>query len=269
MPRHAIVTIPAPGARAWLRLRPVLLPLALGLALFAAWDWSVRVLKVSPVLLPRPGPVLQSITGNFALLREHGAHTLGEALAAVALSSIIGVLVAFLLSTSRRVRAALLPNLVFFELIPKIALAPLFIIWLGTGAESRLAFAFFLAFFPILIASTTGLISTDPSLLRLCRALRATWAQTLLQARLPYALPFVFSGIKIGTTMAIIGVIVGEFITGNRGLGYVIMFAASNMETALMLGAMILLCVLGTVVYGTVALLEALVARRFGRPLAT
>jgi NitT/TauT family transport system permease protein len=256
------------GFVTWRRLRSVVVPLALGLALLAAWQWSVGVLKVSPVLMPKPGPVVQSIVGNFALLQEHAVHTFGEALAAIALSTVIGVLVAFLLSTSRRVRAALLPNLVLFELIPKIALAPLFIIWLGTGPESRLAFAFFLAFFPILIASTTGLISTDPSLLRLCRAVRASWSQTLLQVRLPYALPFVFSGIKIGTTMAIIGVIVGEFITGNRGLGYVIMFAASNMETALMLGAMTLLCILGTVVYGGVALLEALVAKRFGRPLA-
>jgi NitT/TauT family transport system permease protein len=253
----------------WPRLRPIVLPLGLGLGLFAAWEWSVSALKVSPVMLPRPGPVIQSIIGNFGLLREHGAHTLGEALGAIALSAVIGVLVAFLLSTSRRVRAALLPNLVVFELIPKIALAPLFIIWLGTGSESRLAFAFFLAFFPILIASTTGLISTDPALLRLCRALRASWSQTLLQVRLPYALPFVFSGLKIGTTMAVIGVIVGEFITGNRGLGYVIMYAASNMETALMLGAMILLCIVGTGLYAAVALLEALVAKRFGRPLAT
>lgn len=255
-------------ASKWLRLRPVILPLGLGLALLAGWHWSVGALGISPILLPKPSPVLHAIVRNFPLLREHAVHTLAEAVGAIILSTIVGVVFAFVLSTSRQVRAALLPNLVFFELIPKIALAPLFIIWLGTGPESRLAFAFFLAFFPILIASTTGLISTDPSLLRLCRALRASWTQTLLQVRLPYALPFVFGGIKIGATMAIIGVIVGEFITGNRGLGYVIMFAASNMETALMLGAMFLLCVLGTGVYAGVVLLERLVANRFGRPLA-
>jgi NitT/TauT family transport system permease protein len=166
------------------------------------------------------------------------------------------------------VRTALMPNLVFFELIPKIALAPLFIIWLGTGSESRLAFAFFLSFFPIVIATTAGLISTDAALLRLCRALRASWWQTLSQLRLPYAVPFVFSGLKIGSTMAVIGVIVGEFITGNRGLGYIIMFAASNMESALMLAAIVLLCLLGTAIYGAVVLLELLAARRYGRPQA-
>lgn len=245
-----------------------MLPLALGAGLLVTWEVSVAVLKVSPILLPGPMAVGKVIAGNLAQLQQHSAYTLGEALAAIALSTAVGILVAFLLSTSPRVRAALLPNLVFFELIPKIALAPLFIIWLGIGSESRLAFAFFLAFFPNLIAATTGLITTDPALVKLCRGLRASWWQTLLQVRLPYALPLVFSGIKIGTTMAIIGVIVGEFITGNRGLGYIIMFAASNMETSLMLGAMVLLCTLGTLVYGGAVLLERLVARRYGRPLA-
>lgn len=250
------------------RLRPVALPLALGLALLAAWEASVTALRVSPILLPRPEAVGKVVFANAGLLREHALHTLAEAVAAVILPALVGILLAFLLSTSARVRAALLPNLVLFELIPKIAMAPLFIIWLGTGSESRLAFAFFLAFFPILIATTTGLITTDASLLRLCRALRASWWQTLLQLRLPYALPLVFSGLKIGTTMAVIGVIVGEFITGNRGLGYIIMFAGSNMETSLMLGAMILLCVLGTAIYGAVVVLEALVNQRYGRPVA-
>lgn len=248
------------------RLRPILLPLALGLGLLVAWEWSVRSLGVSPILLPKPGAVIGVLTDNVALLRQHALHTLREALMAIVLSAVVGVLLAFLLSTSQRVRTALMPNLVFFELIPKIALAPLFIIWLGTGSESRLAFAFFLSFFPIVIASTAGLVSTDASLLRLCRALRATWWQTLLQLRLPYAVPFVFSGIKIGSTMAVIGVIVGEFITGNQGLGYIIMFAASNMESALMLGAMALLCVLGTAIYAAVVLLEMLAGQRYGRP---
>ena len=246
--------------------RAIVLPLALGIVLLAAWEWSVRGLGVSPILLPRPGAVGSVLADNLPLLRQHALHTLGEALAAIVLSTLVGVLLAFLLSSSRRVRAALVPNLVFFELIPKIALAPLFIIWLGTGSESRLAFAFFLSFFPIVIATTAGLVSTDPALLRLCRALRASGWQTLVQLRLPYAVPFVFSGLKIGSTMAVIGVIVGEFITGNQGLGYIIMFAASNMESALMLAAMTLLCLLGTAVYGLVVLLELAAARRYGRP---
>jgi NitT/TauT family transport system permease protein len=247
-------------------MRPIVLPLALGLALLGAWEGSVRSLKISPILLPRPGAVLSVLADHAEPLQQHALQTLGEALAAIVLSAIAGVLLAFLLASSQRVRTALMPNLVFFELIPKIALAPLFIIWLGTGSESRLAFAFFLSFFPIAIATTAGLISTDASLLRLCRALRASGWQTLLQLRLPYAVPFLFSGLKIGSTMAVIGVIVGEFITGNQGLGYITMFAASNMESALMLAAMLLLCALGTALYGAVVLLELVVGKRYGRP---
>lgn len=251
-----------------LRLRAVALPLLLGLGIFAAWDWSVTAMKMSPIILPRPNAVLDVVVQNAALLREHAGYSLTEILAAIVLSTIGGMLFGFVLSTSQRVRAALMPNLVLLELIPKIALAPLFIIWLGTGSESRLAFAFFLSFFPIAIASTTGLITTDASLVRLCRALRATWWQMLVQVRLPYAVPLVFSGIKIGATMAVIGVIIGEFITGNRGLGYIIMFAASNMDTSLMLGAMTLLCILGTAVYALIVLLEMLAGLRYGRPHA-
>ena len=218
------------------------------------------------MVLPRPAAVLKVLTDNLPLLHEHAMHTTLEIAGALAISIAVGFALAVLLAASRAVRGALMPNLVFFELIPKIALAPLFIIWLGTGSESRLVFALFLAFFPILISSTIGLTLTDPALLRLCRSLKATRWQTFASVRLPYALPFVFSGIKIGSTMAVIGVIVGEFITGNQGLGYIIMFAASNMETALMLAAMTLLCVLGSAVYGAVALAEWLVNLRYGRP---
>ena len=247
--------------------RPVLLPLCLGVLILAVWSGAIGLLRISPVVLPRPGAVLKVLTDNLPLLQEHAMHTAFEIAGALAISIAVGFALAMLLSVSHTVRAALMPNLVFFELIPKIALAPLFIIWLGTGIESRLVFALFLAFFPILISSTIGLTLTDPALLRLCRSLKATSWQTFASVRLPYALPFVFSGIKIGSTMAVIGVIVGEFITGNRGLGYIIMFAASNMETSLMLAAMTLLCLLGSVVYGLVSLSEWLFNLRYGRPI--
>src|SRR6185312_9296646 len=107
-------------------------------------------------------------------------------------------------------REALYPNLVVFQLIPKIALAPLFIIWLGIGSPSRLAFAIFISFFPIVIATTAGLTNVDRDMVRLCRALTASEWQIFTSVRLPSALPYVFSGMKIGVTLSIIGVIIGE-----------------------------------------------------------
>jgi NitT/TauT family transport system permease protein len=247
-------------------VRDIALPLALGALILLAWDWGVVAFKVSPMMLPRPAAVLDVVQKNFPLLREHAWFTVRDAASALALSTAVGIGLAFVLSIARWVRAALMPNLVLFELIPKIALAPLFIIWLGTGTESRLAYAFFLSIFPIVVSTTSGLVNTDAGLVRLCASLRASPWQTFLHVRLPYSLPLVFGGLKIGSTMAVIGVVVGEFITGSRGLGYIIMFASSQLEGALMVGAVLMLAALGTLLYVLVVLAERLIVGRFGRP---
>jgi NitT/TauT family transport system permease protein len=252
----------------WLRLRRILLPTLLGVIILGAWQLSVTRGGISPILLPLPEQVLSTMWSNLPLLREHGLHSAGEAVLALAISASLGLVLALAISRSRLVRAALYPNLLVFELVPKIALAPLFIIWIGTGADSRLTFATFLAFFPVLVATLAGLVATDPMLIRLCQSLDASRWQIFSQVRFPYALPYFFSGLKIASVMATIGIIVGEFITGNRGLGYITMFAASNMESSLMLAAICLLCLVGVLLYGFVALLENLVNRRYGRPRA-
>ncbi|MCU0946208.1 MAG: ABC transporter permease subunit, partial [Rubritepida sp.] len=140
-----------------------------------------------------------------------------------------------------------------------------FIVWLGIGSESRLAFSMFIAFFPVVIATLTGLNATPPDMLRLCRALTAKPWQVFLSVRFPYALPHIFAGLKIAVTFAIIGVVVGEFITAQAGLGYMILFASSQAETALILASIVMLCAVGLVLYGLVAGLEKLVLRRFGQ----
>ena len=151
----------------------------------------------------------------------------------------------------------------FSSSIPKIALAPLFIVWLGIGSESRLAFSVFIAFFPIVIATLAGLDNVDRELIRLCRALRASEWQTFVHVRLPHAIPYIFSGMKVATTFAIIGVIVGEFITSQAGLGYLILFASAQAETALILAAILVLCIFGLIFYGLVAFAEVLTRRTF------
>lgn len=248
------------------RALDIALPIGLGVLLFLAWDWGVVAFKVSPMMLPRPAAVFDVVQKNFPLLREHGWATIRDSASALAIATLAGVAIAFLLSVAVWIRAALMPNLVLLELIPKIALAPLFIIWLGTGTEARLAYAFFLSIFPIVVSSTSGLVNTDANLLRLCASLRANAWQTFIHVRLPHALPMMFGGLKIASTMAVIGVVVGEFITGNKGLGYIIMFASSQLEGALMVGAVLMLAVLGTSLYALVALAERFVIARFGRP---
>jgi NitT/TauT family transport system permease protein len=155
---------------------------------------------------------------------------------------------------------------VLFQLIPKVALAPLFIVWLGIGSQSRLAFALFISFFPIVISMATGLLEVDRDMLRLCRSLTATEWQIFTSVRFPAALPYLFSGMKIAMTMAMIGVIVGEFITAQAGLGYLIIFATSRAETGVIMAAIGLLCVIGLGLYGLVLLGEAAMRRWYYGP---
>lgn len=155
-----------------------------------------------------------------------------------------------------------------FQLVPRVAVAPLFIIWLGVGPASRLAFAVFLSFFPIMVSAATGFRTADPAALRLCRSLTARGWQVFLWVRLPYAVPHIFAGLKVGVTAAMIGVVVGEFVTGQEGLGYIIMFASSVGETALVFAAIALLCAVGMGLYGLIALAELWVRRWHGAAVA-
>ena len=154
-------------------------------------------------------------------------------------------------------------------MIPKVAVAPLFVVWLGVGSPSRLAFSVFMAFFPIAVATTTGLANTKADAVRLCRSLTATNWQTFTSVRLPFAIPFVFAGLKVGLTMAMIGIIVGEFITGQEGLGYVIMFASSAGESAPLYAALLILATMGLGLYSCLLLVEVAVQRWYGAPFSS
>jgi len=239
----------------------MLLPVGLALAVLVLWEIVVRVAKIPAVILPAPSEVFQTLLRTYPLLLQHAVPTMMETILGFILAVVLGVMLAVLLTYSPAWRAALYPNLVFFQLIPKVALAPLFIIWLGIGTESRLFFALFISFFPIVISMATGLAEVDNSLLRLCRSLTATEWQVFVNVRFPYSLPFLFSGMKIGITMAMIGVIVGEFITAQAGLGYLIVFATSRAETAVIIAAISVLCVLGLALYGLVVLGELAMRR--------
>ncbi len=242
----------------------ILLPILFAVAVLLAWQWAVDAYNVPEVILPSPADIYRKTLIAWPFLLQHAVPTGTEAAIGFLLATVLGISLAVLLAYSKWARAALYPNVVFFQLIPKIALAPLFIVWLGIGSSSRLAFSMFIAFFPVVIATLTGLNATPPDMLRMCRALTARSWQVFLSVRFPYALPHIFSGLKIAVTFAIIGIIVGEFITAQAGLGYLILFASSQAETALILASIGMLCVVGLVLYGAVAGLERLVLRKYG-----
>lgn len=245
-------------------LARVLLPALFAAALILLWEVLVRWYAVPEVILPTPNRVYQRILQTWPFLLQHAVPTGVESAVGFLLATVLGMGIALLLTYSKWAYVTLYPNVVLLQLIPKIALAPLFIVWLGIGSSSRLAFSVFIAFFPVVIATQTGLNATPPDMLRLCKALTARSWQVFLSVRFPYALPHIFAGLKIAVTFAIIGVIVGEFITAQAGLGYLVLFASSQAETALVLASIAMLCVVGLLLYGIVAGLERIILRRFG-----
>jgi NitT/TauT family transport system permease protein len=244
--------------------RKTSLPILSAAFLLVVWEALVDILGVRAVVLPAPSAIMRAMWVHRELLLENAIPTTLESLGGFFLSVVFGGLLGILLSYSRLARDALYPNVILFQLIPKVAVAPLFILWFGIGWESRLAIALFIAFFPIVISTVSGLNSADPAILRLCDSLTATRRQVFFRIRLPYSLPFLFNGMKISMTLAIIGVIVGEFITSQRGLGYIILFAGSRLETTTVMAALLVLCAVGLLLYGLVSLVEQVTMKKFG-----
>lgn len=246
-----------------------MLPLGFALLCLLAWQVLTVRLAVSPMLLVPPSDVWDILDQAWPILLQQAWPTLVDTVVGFLMAAVLGVLLGGALVMSRRVEQAIWPHILVFQLIPKVAVAPLFIIWLGMGPESRLAFAVFLSFFPIAVSAATGFRSADGNALRLCRSLTASPWQTFLRVRLPYAIPHIFTGLKVGATAAVIGVVIGEFVTAQEGLGYIIMFASSGAQTALAFAAIVLLCGVGMLLYGAVAVAERLVRRWYGAPIAS
>jgi NitT/TauT family transport system permease protein len=232
------------------------LPIVTAFVFLLFWQAISVFGHISPAILPPPTMVLGQLVENFPLIMRDTYPTTIETLVAFLISIPLGIVLAALIVYSTLAQRALYPNIVFFQLIPKIALAPLFIVWLGIGPSARITFSVFICFFPILIATAAGLRSVETNMLRLCRSLRMSEWQILIRVRFPTSAPYMFSGMKVGVTLAIIGVVVGEFIASEQGLGYLILFASSREQTDLALACIAVLCVVGLLLYGLVVLAE-------------
>jgi NitT/TauT family transport system permease protein len=246
------------------RARTLVLPVVAAAIVIGCWEAVVRIKHIPNTLLPAPSAVAYRLTETLPFLLGQAVPTTIETIASFLISMVLGIFIAVLICKSRLIRDALYPNIVLFQLIPKIALAPLFIVWLGIGSTSRITFAVFISFFPVVVATLTGLMSVDRELLRLCKAVGADESRIYAKVRFPAAVPHVFAGLKIAITFAMIGVIVGEFITAQAGLGYMILFAASQAEMTLIFASIVVLCVIGLILYGLIVMAEALALRRYG-----
>src|ERR1700729_3503441 len=249
------------------RAQRILLPLLNCGCIVLLWQFAVTHRWISPLSLAAPFEVAKVAVSSFRILLPHILATTYATLLTFVLSSVGGMLLGALLMHWRNFRLAVYPSIVMFQLLPKIALAPLFVVWVGVNIVSRLSFAGFISFFPIVLATLAGLRATDPLVLKLCNSLRASPAQMFWQVRLPYAVPLIMSGLKVGMTLAITGVIVSEFVTVQSGLGYIIVFASSNLQIDLMFAALGWVSLIGLLFYGAVLLLEHLILKWLGAPM--
>lgn len=231
--------------------------LTLGVS-FVVWEAVVRLFEIPQFLVPAPSAVWTTLRARGGFFVRHAYVTLGETVAGFLVGLVVGIALALLITYSRRIADILLPLVVIGQIIPKVAIAPLLLIWFGYGALSKVLIAFLIGFFPIVVNTAAGLRSVEPEMLELVRSLRATNWQIFRKVRLPQALPHVASGMKISITLAVIGAVVGEFVGGNQGLGYLIIVSNYEVNTPLMFAALFLLSLLGLALYGLIALLERL-----------
>jgi NitT/TauT family transport system permease protein len=234
------------------RLRAAVLPTAFAVALLLAWQALVVVFHYPKVVLPSPTDIFQALVANFSVICQQAVPTTRDTLAGFLLATALGVGVASLLCFSRLLRDTIYPLVILLQLVPKIAWTPLFIVWAGIGSPARLTSATFIAFFPIFISMMAGLEATDRSLVRLSTSLTASTWRTFWLVRLPASMPYLFSGLKIGVTLSVIGVIVAEFISSSEGLGFLILRSSALLQTDLILAAIVVLCLLGVGFYGLV-----------------
>lgn len=249
--------------------RKVWAPVLFVAALLLVWEVWLRVDPASPAVIVPPSTILNTIFDSFSLLLSHTWATFSEITGGFLLSTAVGVALGTLITISKWTRQAFYPNLVFFQLIPKAAVAPLFMLWLGFGMTSIVAFAVFMSFFPIALATATGLENTRHEAVRLCQSLTASQWQIFTRVRLPFALPYIFSGLKVGMTMSMIGAVIGEFITAQQGLGYVILFASSAGASAPLYAALFILALLGISLYACVLLAERVAQLWYGAPFVS
>ena len=229
------------------------------IALVAVWELLCRALNIPVFLIPAPSQVAWRLYEKRDLYLIHTWTTLYETTAGFLLAVVFGILCAAIIVVIPKLRDIVMPLLLVAQLVPKVAIAPLLLIWFGYGLFPKVLVAFLVAFFPIVVNGASGLASVQPELLDLGHSLQASRWQTFWKFRIPSALPELFSGMKVAVTLAIIGIVVGEFIASQQGLGYLILFASSRQQTDLALACIAVLCVVGLVLYGCVTGCEKLV----------
>jgi NitT/TauT family transport system permease protein len=254
-PAWAGTSEPPPPTRPnpWPRRAAVI---AVHLAILAAWQIAVDALHIRAFILPSPTAMLHTLQAPTYAWLSNTLVTAAEIFGGFALAVVAGVGLALMLSWSRLVTLLLFPLFVTLNMIPKVALGPLVIVWMGYGIIPNILITFSLCLFPVLLNTARGLAEIEPDMLDLVHALKGSRWQLFTKIQLPGALPYIFSGMKVAAILAVAGAVVGEFIASERGLGYLMIQVQSTLDTAAMLMAVVLLTLLGVLLYGLCVALE-------------
>lgn len=219
------------------------------LASLLLWEAAVRLFNTSPLILPSPSSIALAFWETPQVFLRHLGFTILTTVAGFVSAVVLGVVLAVGIVHSRLLERTVYTLLVALNSIPKVALAPLFVIWMGTGTEPKIAIALMLALFPIVIDMVLGLRSVDPDMLHLARVSKASPLAVLFKIRFPCALPSLFAGMKVAISFALVGAIVGEFVAGSKGLGFQILIAQGQFDTIRVFVSLVLLGIVGTLLF--------------------
>ncbi|WP_213739891.1 ABC transporter permease [Bradyrhizobium sp. dw_411] len=235
------------------------LALAVFIILLLLWTAYVSIAKLSPLVLPTPYRVWQSLVENTlnGQLPEHSVTTLTEIVLGFLLGSVVGIALGVITARSQLMREMLGPYILASQAMPKLALAPIMVVWMGFGIAPKVVITALICFFPLLENTIIGLTSTSTHQLELFRALSATGWQTFIKLRVPSALPVIFAGLRVAVTLAVVGAVVGEYVGANKGLGALVIVTQGSFDTPLMFAIFVYLTVIGIVLYKLMQMLES------------
>ena len=238
---------------AWLR------PFLFLIFIVVVWDLAIRVFRIPPYQIPAPADVVVVLWQDWPELMRQAWPTTYATVCGFLLSAAFGIPVAMLIAGSKTVESYVYPLLVFSQSVPKIAIAPLFVVWFGFGIIPKVISAFLLGFFPVVVSAVQGFKSVDPDMVDLARAMQGSRFRVFCAVNLPHAMPAIFSGLKVSITLAVVGAVVGEFVGSNSGIGYVMQRSIGTFDLPTMFAALVILALLGVILFWIVDRIESLV----------
>jgi NitT/TauT family transport system permease protein len=222
----------------------------------AAWEIAVRLTHIPRYIIPTPTEIASQFVAHPLLLLYSAWVTFSETIAGFALGTMVGITLALLIASSPLAEAVIMPTVLTIQSVPKVAVAPLFLVWFGLGFTSKLVLVTTTAFFPVLLSTLAGLTGVDADMIDLIRGMNGTRFQVFRKVRVPFSVPYIFNGMKIAVPLAMIGAVVGEFISSERGLGNLILLTSQNLQTSLNFASLVVIALLSTIIFKLVVLAE-------------